>query len=226
MGKQWKERQTLFSWAPKITVDGDNSRKVKRHLLLGRKAMTNLDSVFKQRHHFADKGPYSQSYSFSNSHIWMWELDHKKGWELKNWCFQNVVLEKTLESPLDIKEIKQVNPGGNQPWIFIGRNDAEAETPIFWPPNVKRQLIGKDPYAGKDWGQEEKETPEDQVVGWTWVWTNSGRQRRTGKPGVLHSMGSQRVRHDWLAEQRQNHVQALFFLLEPFNLIRVTCSRM
>ena len=188
--------------------------------------MTNLDSVFKQRHHFADKGPYSQSYCFYNSHIWMWELDHKKGWELKNWCFQNVVLEKTLESPLDIKEIKPVNPEGNQPWIFIERNDAEAETPILWPPNVKRQLIGKDPYAGKDWRQEEKETPEDEVVGWTWVWTNSGRQWRTGKPGVLYSMESQRVRHDWPTEQQQNHVQALSFLLEPFNLIRVTCSRM
>ena len=134
----------------------------------------------------------------------MWELDHKKGWELKNWCFQNVVLEKTLESPLDIKEIKPVNPEGNQPWIFIERNDAEAETPILWPPNVKRQLIGKDPYAGKDWGQEEKETPEDEVVGWTWVWTNSGRQWRTGKPGVLYSMGVTKSKTwltDWTATE-------------------------
>ena len=190
----------------KITVDSDNSHKIKRHLLLGRKAMTNLSSVFKQRHHFADKGPYSQSYSFSSSHVWMWELDHKEGWALTNWCFWNVVLEKTLESPLDIKEIKPVNPEGNQPWIFNGRTD--AETPILWPPDVKRQLIGKDPHAGKDWGQE-KETSENEVVGWTWVWTNSGRQWRAGKPGVLQSMGSQRVRHDWLTEQQQNHVQAL-----------------
>ena len=190
----------------KITVDSDDSHKIKRHLLLGRKAMTNLNSVFKQRHHFADKGPYSQSYSFSSSHVWMWELDHKEGWALTNWCFWNVVLEKTLESPLDVKEIKPVNPEGNQPWIFNGRTD--AETPILWPPDAKRQLIGKDPHAGKDWGQE-KETSENEVVGWTWVWRNSGRQWRAGKPGVLQSMGSQRVRHDWLTEQQQNHVQAL-----------------
>ena len=95
--------------------------EIKRHLLLGRKAMTNLDSVLKkQRHHLANKGPYSQSYRFSSSHVLMWELDHKEGWALKNWCFRTEVLEKTLESPLDCKEIKPVNPKGNQPWIFIG----------------------------------------------------------------------------------------------------------
>ena len=122
--------------------------------------------IKKQRHHFADKGPYSQSYGFSSSHIQMWELDHKEGWAPKNWCFQTVVLEKTLKSPLDSKKIKTVNPKGNQPWIFIGKTDAEAEAPILWPLDAKSQLIGKDPDAGKDWGQEEKGVTEDEMVGW------------------------------------------------------------
>ena len=111
--------------------------------------------INKQSHYFANKGPYSQSYGFSSSHVWMWEVDDE-GWMPKNWCFWTVVLEKTLESPLDCKEIKPVNPKGNQPWIFIGRTDAEAETPILWPPDLKCWFIRKDPAAGKDWRQEEK----------------------------------------------------------------------
>ena len=122
--------------------------------------------IKKQRHHFADKGPYSQSYGFSSNHVQMWELDHKGSWAPKNWCFQIVVLEKTLERPLDSKEIKPVNPKGNQPWIFIGRTDAEAETLILGPPDAKNWLFGKDPDAGKDWRQEEKGTTEDEMVGW------------------------------------------------------------
>ena len=114
----------------------------------------------------ANKGPSSQSYGFSNSHVWMWEIDHKEGWVLKNWCFQTVVLEETLGSRLDCKEIKPVNPKGNQPWIFTGRTDAEAEAPIFWPLGAKSQLTGKDPDAGKDWGQEEKGVTEVEIVGW------------------------------------------------------------
>ena len=113
---------------------------------------------------FADKGLYSQSYGLSSSHVQMWELDHKEGWALKNWCFQTVVLEKTIESPLDSKEIKAVNPKGNQSWIFIGKTDAEAKAPILWPPDVKNWLVGKDPDAGKDWGQEEKGATEDEMV--------------------------------------------------------------
>ena len=120
--------------------------------------------IKKQRLYFADKCPSSQSYGFSSSNVWMWKLDHKENWVLKNWCFQTVMLEKTLESPLDCKEIKLVHPKGNQPWIFIGRTDAEA--PILWPPDAKTQLIGKDPNARKDWRQEEKETTEDGVVAW------------------------------------------------------------
>ena len=122
--------------------------------------MTNLDSVLKNRD-ITDKGPYSQSYGFSISYVWIWELDHKEGWVPKNRCFRTVVLEKTFESPLDSKEIKPVNPKGNQPWIFIGRTDAVAEALILRPPDVKRHLIPKDPDAGKDWLQEETGMTED-----------------------------------------------------------------
>ena len=125
--------------------------------------MANLDSVLKSRD-LADKGPYSQSYGFSSSHVRMWELDHKEGWVLKNWCFQTVVLEKTLESPVDSKELKPVNPTGNQSWIFIGRT--EAEVPILWPHDAKSRFIWKDPDARKDWRQEGRGMTEDQMVGW------------------------------------------------------------
>ena len=135
-------------------------------LLSGRKIMANLDSILKSRHYFANKGLSSQSYSFSSSHVWMWELDYKESWVLKTWFFWAVVLKKTLESPLDCKEIQPVNPKGNQSWIFIGRTDTEAETPILWPPNAKNWLIWKDPDAGKDWRWEEKGITEDEMVGW------------------------------------------------------------
>ena len=121
--------------------------------------------IKKQRHYFANKGLSSQSYGFFSSHVWMWELHHKEDWVLKDWCFWTVVLEKTLESPLDCKEIQPVHPEGNQSWIFTGRTDAEAETPILWPPDVKSWLIGKDPDAGQDWRWEEKGTTEDEMVG-------------------------------------------------------------
>ena len=122
--------------------------------------------IRKQRHHFANKGPSSQSYGFSSSHVWMWELDYKVSWALKNWCLRTVVLEKTLEGPLDCKEIQPVNPKGNQHWIFIGRTDAKAKAPILCPCDAENWLIGKDPDAGKDWRQEEKGTTEDEMTGW------------------------------------------------------------
>ena len=122
--------------------------------------------VKKQRHYFANKGPSRQSYGFSSSHVWMWKLNYRESWVLKNWCFWTVVLEKTLESPLDCKEIQPVNPKGNQSWIFTGRTDAEAEAPILWLFGVKNRLIEKDPDAGKDWRQEEKGITEDETVGW------------------------------------------------------------
>ena len=149
----------------KITADGDCSHEIKRCLLLGRKVMTNLDNILKSRD-IANKGPYSQGYDFSSGHVWMWELNCEESWAPKNWCFWTVVLEKTLESPLDCKEIQPVYPKGDQSWIFIGRTDAEAETPILWPLHAKSWLIGKDPDAGKDWGQEEKGMTEDEMAGW------------------------------------------------------------
>ena len=122
--------------------------------------------IEKQRHYFVNKGLSSQGYGFSSSHVQMWELDYEESWAPKNWCFWTVVLEKTPESPLDCKEIQTVCPKGNQSWIFIGRIDAEAETSILWPPDVKTWLIWKDPDAGKDWRQEEKGMTEDEMVGW------------------------------------------------------------
>ena len=120
--------------------------------------------IKKQRQYFANKGPSNQSYGFSSSHVWMWELDCEESWALKNWCFWTVLLEKTLKSPLDCKEIKPIKPKGNQSWIFIGRTDAEA--PVLWPPDAKRCLISIDPDAGKDWRQEEKRMAEDEMAGW------------------------------------------------------------
>ena len=122
--------------------------------------------IKKQRHHFVNKGPTSEGYDFSSSHVWMWDLDYKESWVLKNWYLWTVALEKTIESPLDCKEIQPVHPKGDQSWVFTGRTDVEAETPILWPPDVKSWLIGKYSDAGRDWGQEEKGTTEDEMAGW------------------------------------------------------------
>ena len=164
----------------KISADGDCNHEIKRWLLLRRKTMTKLDSVLKSRDiTLLTKVHTSQSYGFSSSHVWVWELDHKEGWAPKNWCFWNVVLEKTFESPLDCKEIKPVNPNGNQSWIFIGRTDADTEVLILWPSDARSWLTGKDPHAWKDWGQEKRVTG-DEMVGWhhwlngPWVWASSG----------------------------------------------------
>ena len=136
----------LILLGSRITGDGDCSHEIKRHLFLGRKSMINLYSILKNRDiTLLTKVCYSQSYGFSSSHVWMWELNHKESWALKNWCFWTVILKKTLESPLDCKEIQPVHPKGYQYWMFIGRTDAEAETPIFWLPDVKNWVIGKDP---------------------------------------------------------------------------------
>ena len=159
----------------KITVDGDCSHEIKRHLHLERKTMTNLDSILKSRDiTLPTKVCLLKAMFFSSRHIWMWEMDSKKkGWVPENWCFGTVVLEKTLYSPLDCKEIKPVSPKGNQSWVFIGRTDAEDEVPILWPPDAKSWLIRKDPDAGTDWRQEEKGVIEDELVGWhptQWTW--------------------------------------------------------
>ena len=122
--------------------------------------------IQKQRHYFANKGPSSQSYGFSSGHVWMWELDYKENWALKNWCFWTMVLEKTLESRFDYKEIQPVHPKDNQSWIFTRRTDAEVETPILWPPDGKNWLTGKDPDAGKEWRQEVKVMTEGEMAAW------------------------------------------------------------
>ena len=121
----------LYFGGSKITADGDCSHEFKRRLLLGRKVMTNLDSILKSRHNFVNKGLSSQGYGFFSGHVWMWELDYKESWVPKNWCFWTVVLEKTLESPLDCREIQPVHRKGDQSWVFTGRNDVEAETSIL-----------------------------------------------------------------------------------------------
>ena len=201
-GNNLNSDRLYFLGGSKITADGDCSHEIKRCLLLVRKAMTNLDSILKNRHYFANKGLSSQSYGFSRSHVWMWKLDYKESWVPKNWCFGTVVLEKTLESPLDCKDIQSVHPKGNQSWIFIGRTDIEAETPILWPPDAKNWLIGKDPDAGEDWRQEKKGITEDEMVGWHHQLDGHEFEQalEIGKPGVLQSMGSQRIGHDWVTE--------------------------
>ena len=202
MGKKWKQCQILFwgglqnhcrwwlqPWNENMLTPWKESYDQPRQ------------HIKKQRHHFANKGPSSQGYGFSSGHVWMWELDYKESWVLKNWCFWTVVLEKALESPLDCKESQPVHPKGDQSWVFIGRTDAEAETPILWPPHAKSWLTGKDLDAGRYWGQEEKGTTEDDgwmpsLTQWACVWVNSGSWQWTGRPGVLWFMGSQRVGHD------------------------------
>ena len=160
------ETMTVFiSLGSKITADGDCTHEIKRCLFLGIKSMTKLESILKSRH-ITDKGPSSQNYGFSDSHVSMWEMDHKESRAPKNWCFWTAVLEKTLEGPLDWKEIQPVHPKGDQSWVFLGRTDVEAETPILWPPDAMSWLIWKDPDAGKDWGWVKKGTTEDEMVGW------------------------------------------------------------
>ena len=167
MKKQWKQWQTVFWGGSKITADGDCSQEIKRRLLLGRKAMTNIDSILKSRDiTLPTKVCLVKSMIFSSSHVWMWELDYKENWAPKSGCFWTVVLEKTLESPSDCKEIQPVHLKGDQSWIFIVMTDAEAETAIFWPPDGKNWLVGKYPDAGKDWRWEEKGTAEAEMVGW------------------------------------------------------------
>ena len=150
----------------KITADGDYGHEIKTFAPSQESYDQHRQHIKKRRHYFANKGLSSQGYGFSSGHVWMWKLDYKESWVPNNWCFWTVVLEKTLESLLDYKEIQPVHPKGDQSWVFIGSTDVEAETPILWAPDGKSWLIWEDPDAGKDWGQEEKETTEDEMVGW------------------------------------------------------------
>ena len=162
MENKWKQWEILFSWAPKSLQLVTAAMKLK-DIPWKKSCYKPRQHIKKQRHYFANKGPSSRTCGFSSSHVRVWELDYKEIWSPKNLCFWTVVLEKTLESPLDFKEIQAVCPKGNQSWMFIGRTDAEAETPILWPPDEKSRLTGKDPDAGKDWRQEEKGTTEDEM---------------------------------------------------------------
>ena len=193
-------------WGSKITADGDCSHEIKRRLLLGRKVMTNLDSILKSRditlstkvHPFKAMGFPVVMYGCES-----WII--KKHWAPKNWCFWTVVMEKTLESPLDCKEFQLVHPEGDQSWVFIGRTEAKAETPVLWPPHAKSWLIGKDwcwdrLRAGGEVYDRGWDGWMASLTQWTWVWVNSGSWWWTGRPGVLLFMGLQRVGHDWANE--------------------------
>ena len=166
MGKQWKQWQILISWAPKSLQVVTAAMKLKEAAHWKKSYDKPRQCIKKQRHYLANKGPYSQSYGFSSSHVWMWELDHKEDWVLKYWYFQTVVLEKSPERSLNCREIKVDNPKGIQSWIFTGRTEAEAQAPILWLPDAKSWFTGKDPDAGKDWRQEKRGTIEDKMAGW------------------------------------------------------------
>ena len=215
MWKQCKQWQTLFSWAQKSLQMVTEAMKLKDPLAPWKKIYDKpRQHIKKQRHYFSHKGSYSQSYGFSSSHVWMWELNQKKGWVPKNGCFRTVVLEKTIESLLDCKEIQPVNPKGNQSWIFVGRADAEAEAPKLWSRDEKSRLIREDPDAGKEWRQKENGMTEDEMVG-CHHWLNGHEVEQTLGDGegrgslaccrvAMYSatMGWQRVGHDWATEQQ------------------------
>ena len=186
MGKQWKQWETIFLGS-KITADGDCSHEIKRHLLLGRKVMTKQDSILKSKDITLPTKVHLVKAMVFPVVMYGCKMDYKESWAPKNWCFWTVMLEKTLESPLTCKEIKLVNPEGNQNWIFIGRTDANAVTPILWLPDVKNWLIGKDPEAEKDWRQEEKGMTEDEMVGWH-HWLNGHESEQA--LGVSDGQGS------------------------------------
>ena len=207
MGKQWKQCQTFIFLGSKITADGDCNHELKRRLLLERKVIgQRRQHVKKQRHYFANKGLSSQGYGFPRSHVWMWDLDNKESWAPKNWCFWTVVLEKTLESPLDCKEIQPVIPKGNQSlnidwkdWCWSWNSNTLAtwcKDLTHWkrPWSWERLKVGRE---GDDSGWDGWMASPTQR---TWLWVNSGSWWWTGRPGMLQSVGSQRVGHDRATE--------------------------
>ena len=208
MGKQWKQWQILFGRAPKSMQMVTAAMKLKDVCSLEESYDQPRQHIKKQKHHCANKAPSSQRYIFSSSHVQMCELDHKEGWAPKNLCFWTVVLEKTLESPLDCKEIQPVHPKWNQTWLFIGRTDAEAEAPIFWPPDGEELTHWKRPWCwqrlktGGEGDNRGRDGWMALLTQWTWIWASSGREWRTVKPGVLQSVRSQRVRHDLATKQQ------------------------
>ena len=231
MGKQWKQCQTLFLGTPKSLQMATAAIKLKHTWSFEEKLWQSRQCIKKQKYHFADKGPYSQSYGFSNSHVQMWEFVHKEGWTPKKWCFQIMMLKNTLESPLDCKEVQPVHPEGNQSWVFIGRTDVEAETPILWPPDAKSWFIWKDPDAGKDWGQEENGTAEDEMAGWHhWLnalgfgWTPGIGDRQgslvcCGSWGCKKSDTTERLNWTELKEEIIKKMKLCFLCVFPLFLI-------
>ena len=187
--------------------------------------------IKKPRHYFANKGLSSQGYGFSCGHVWMWKMDCEESWAPKNWCFWTVVLEKTLESPLECKEIQPVHSEGDQPWDFFGRNAAKAETPVLWPPHVKSGLIGKRLWCweGLGAGGEGDGRGWDgwmaSLTQWTWVWVNSGSWWWTGRPGMLRFMGLQRVGHDWATEMNWTEVNYVRLFVTPWTIQSMKFSR-
>ena len=225
MGNMNTVTSFIFSGS-KITTYSGCSHEIKRLAPWKNSYDQPRQHTKKQRYYFADKGPSSQSYSFSSSHVWMWELDHKESWVPKKWCFCTVMLEMILECPCDYTEFKPVHPRGNQSWIFIGRTDAEAETPVLSPPDVKSQLIRKDPESGKDWRQEEKEMTEDEMVVWHYLLDGHEFEQGLGfgdgqvmdrTPGMLQSMVLQRVRHDWVTERTNTHLSKQVWWADTIN---------
>ena len=210
----------------KITADDDCSHEIKRPLLLGRKAMTNLESILKSRDITLQTKVHlvSQGYSFSSSQVWMWELDYKESWVQKNWCFWTVVLEKTLESPRECHEIKPVTPKGNQPWIFIGRTDDEAEAPIFWLPNAKNWLLGKDPDAGRDWKWDDGWVASP--TRWTWVWAAIAVGNGQGDLACYSPWGCKELETtewlNWTELPEGNHVSVSLLLDEESSIFFLT----
>ena len=214
----------VFSGAPKSLQMLTAAMKLKDAYSLKEKLWQSRQHIKKQRHYFANKSPSSQGYGFSSGHVWMWELDYKESWALKNWCFWSVVLEKTLESPLDCKEIQPVHPKGNQSWVFIGRTDVEAETPIIWPPGVKSWLIWKDPGAGKDWRQEEMGTTEGEMVGWHHRHNGHEFEQAPGvgdgQGGLACCSGGVAKSQTWLRDWIELNLLAIWPLTEFFLALR------
>ena len=225
-GEQWKQWETI-SLGSKITTDGDCSHEIKSRLFLGWEAMTNLDRILKSRDITSPKKVrLVKAMVFPVAMYGRERWDYKESWAPKNWCFWTVVLEKTLESLLDCKEIKPVNPKGNQSWIFTGRTDPEA--PILWPPDAKNWLTGKDLMLKKT-EDRRRRGRQDEMVGWhhqhdgQWVWVGSRSWWWTGKPGVLQSMGLQRVRHNWTSELKLYPIKLIQILHFPPQIMNSKC---
>ena len=214
MGKQWKQWQTLFWGAPKSLQMVTAAMKLKDAYSLEEKLWPTWTHIKKQRHYFANKSPSLQGYGFSSSHVWMCVLDYKESW-VQNWCFWTVVLEKTLENPLDCKEVQPVHPKGYQSWIFIGRTD--AETPMRRADSLEKTLMLGKIEGRRRRGRQRMRCLDGIPTQWTWVWVDSRSWWWTGRPGMLQFMGLQRVGHDWATELNWTEIALCGFLYLIFH---------